>query len=77
MAGKGGEQDGMLSPTQADDVGDPRLLLNGEDDFGFHLIQRRFGSRILFRPNAVTPVNFLDCALIRHAVSKTQSPVLL
>ena len=35
-----------------------------------HLIEWRLRLRILFCPNAMTPVNFLNCSLIIYALGK-------
>src|SRR5205807_30698 len=37
-----------------------------------HCIERRLGVSILFWPDAMTPVNVFDSALIRHAFFKSQ-----
>ena len=37
-----------------------------------HLVERRFGISVLFRPDPVTPVNVFDRTLIGHAFGETE-----
>ena len=37
-----------------------------------HLLQRRLGALVYLRPNAMTPVNFLNSSLIRHTIFKCE-----
>src|SRR6266436_8838405 len=38
-----------------------------------HLIEWRLRLRILFCPNAMTPVNFLNCSLISYSIGERKS----
>ncbi len=40
---------------------------------GHHLIEQRLGLRILFWPNAMTPVNFLNRSLISYSIGERKS----